>query len=486
MFGAPLETILLVAGIAAVVLLVAGSLRVKRGTRLTLLILAGLIAGTLWGQYGLFDPADPISNDHWTKHAGDLVLIRPLTLLIVPLVFVSVISGVTSVGNPQRLGVIGGATIFYYVSTMLLAVTLGAILVTLIRPGDLPPETTAILTGEAETQYAASDAVARNISAAQETGKDNLGGAWLNIIEQIIPTNIIREAADGRPLGIIVSAILFGLAIAVGGKATEPLRIFFDAAFAALMRLVGWVIWLTPIGVTLLMAWTVGRIGLGELLGPLAMYISTVTIGLALHAFVLLPLILFIFTGTNPLRFLWAMRRALLTAFGTDSSSATLPVTIESATTEGRCSRRASNFVLPLGATINMDGTALYEAVAVVFLFQVYGIALGMTELVIVVITATLAAIGAAGIPSAGLVTMVIVIAAVNTSLGGRGIDELPIVAIGIIIGVDRMLDMCRTVVNVWGDAVGARIISRIAPDDAPAPGTGDALQDSHPAREYA
>jgi Na+/H+-dicarboxylate symporter len=158
------------------------------------------------------------------------------------------------------------------------------------------------------------------------------------------------------------------------------------------------------------------------------------------------------------------MKPALLTAFGTDSSSATLPVTIETAIDEAECSENASNFVLPLGSTINMDGTALYEAVAVVFLFQLYGIDLEFSQLVLVVITATLAAVGAAGIPSAGLVTMVIVIAAVNGSLG-EGV-QLPIAAIGVILGVDRILDMCRTTVNVWGDAVGARIMTRIAPDE--------------------
>jgi len=190
-----------------------------------------------------------------------------------------------------------------------------------------------------------------------------------------------------------------------------------------------------------------------------------VFLGLAIHCFLVLPFVLWVVSGVHPYTFMWHMKRALLTAFGTDSSSATLPVTIEAAETDGVCSKRAANFVLPLGATINMDGTALYEAVAVVFLFQLFGIELEFSQLVIVVITATLAAIGAAGIPSAGLVTMVIVIAAVNTSLTGSSTGPLPIAAIGIILGVDRILDMCRTVVNVWGDAVGARIITKIAPD---------------------
>ena len=163
---------------------------------------------------------------------------------------------------------------------------------------------------------------------------------------------------------------------------------------------------------------------------------------------------------------MWQMRKALMTAFGTDSSSATLPVTIETAENEGGCSKRAANFVLPLGSTINMDGTALYEAVAVVFLFQLAGIELEFTQLLFVVITATMAAIGAAGVPSAGLVMMLIVISAVNKSLAGtENAPQLDPAMIGVILGIDRIVDMCRTTVNVWGDAVGAKIITRIAPD---------------------
>lgn len=442
----------------------------RGGNLLTVLILLGLVAGVLFGQYVLFNADDPIPHDHWTKAAGDLVLIRPLMLLIVPLIFVSVVAGVTAIGDPSRLGVVGGSTLVYYIATMLIAVTLGATLVSLIRPGDLPDADRQRLTAGAAQAYAESGPIAQNIDAAQARGQDRLGGAWMNILEQIIPTNIVDEAAKGRPLALIVGGILFGLGIAVGGRRTQPLVIVFDAAFAALMRIVLWIIWMTPVGVFLLVAWTVGRIGFAALVGPISMYAVTVAAGLALHGLIVLPLVLLLIGRANPLRFLWAMRRALLTAFGTDSSSATLPVTIECAVDEGGVSKRSANFVLPLGSTVNMDGTALYEAVAVVFLFQIYGIELGLTELLVVVITATLAAIGAAGIPSAGLVTMVIVITAVNRSLAGQNIDPLPVAAIGIIIGIDRALDMCRTVVNVWGDAVGAKIITRIAPDPVPGP----------------
>jgi Na+/H+-dicarboxylate symporter len=437
-----------------------------KGNLLTLLILIGLVGGCLFGQFVLFDPAEPITNGHWTKQAGDLILIRPLMLLIIPLVFVSVVAGVTSIGDPSKLGVVGGSTLVYYLATMAIAVTIGATLVTVLQPGDLPPDVGQRLRESAQAQYEASD-VKANIESTDDPGeqKHSLGSAWMNIVHQMVPRNAVQEMAEGRTLGVIVIALLLGLALAAGGEKTAPAVRFFEAMFDGIMRLVSWVIWLTPFGVFLLVAWTVGAIGLGKIAGPLAKYIGTVLIGLMIHGIIVLPLVLFVFTRRNPYRFLWQMRRALMTAFGTDSSSATLPVTIESAETEGGCSKRAANFVLPLGATINMDGTAIYEAVAVVFLFQLFGIDLSIAEVIIVMVTATLAAIGAAGIPSAGVVTMVIVIAAVNTSLQATGQKGLEPFAIGVIIGVDRIVDMCRTTVNVWGDAVGAKIISRIAPD---------------------
>ena len=249
------------------------------------------------------------------------------------------------------------------------------------------------------------------------------------------------------------------------GRRPLPAIKVFEGLFDAIMRIVLVIIWITPLGVFLLLTYTVGSIGIANLLGPISKYIILVISGLAIHGILVLPLILWLFTRKNPYRFMWQMRKALLTAFGTDSSAATLPVTIETAEHEGGCSKRASNFVLPLGATVNMDGTALYEAVAVVFLFQLYGIELGFSELLIVVITATLAAVGAAGIPSAGVVMMVIVINAVNTSLGDPE-RALPLEAIGVILGVDRIVDMCRTTVNVWGDSVGAKLMTRLAPDE--------------------
>ncbi len=437
----------------------------KRGNLLTVLILLGLLLGAGVGEilYQTIGHEDPDALNALSA-AGDLVLIRPLMLMIIPLIFVSVVVAVTSLGDPSKLGLIGGSTILYYFCTMLVAVILGATVVSVIQPGvGLDPEITEGLRAEGEQRLERDAELQARMADAEDMG---LGGAWMNILEQLIPTNIVEEMSETRPLGVIVFALLFGLALAAAGHRAEPAVQFFNAAFSGMMRLVLWIIWLTPIGVFLLVAWTVGRIGLIELVGPLSWYIGAVVFGLALHMFLVLPAVMYLLTKQNPYRFFWQMRKATMTAFGTSSSAATLPVALQTAEDEGGCSKKSANFVMPLGSTINMDGTALYEAVAVVFLFQLFGIDLSFAELVIVVITATLAAVGAAGIPSAGLVTMVIVVTAVNTSLSGQpDSPTLPIAAIGIILGVDRILDMCRTATNVWGDAVGAKVMTRLAPD---------------------
>ena len=436
----------------------------RKDTLITVLILVGLVAGAIVGQLLHMGLTEGESLNGIWMELGNIIIIRPLKLLIMPIVFLSVIVGVTSIGDPSKLGVIGGSTVLYYLVTMLLAVVLGTALVTTIQPGaGIDPEVRMSLIDQGETDYQEG----KLDTPADVAKEDGLGGAWMKILKQLIPTNVFEELVQGNPLGVIVFALLLGLALAATGPPAAPAVAFFTALFAGVLKLILWVLWLTPIGVFFLVVGTVGRIGLESVVGPLGSYMVTVLVGLGIHGFIVLPLILWFLGRCNPFRFMWQMRKALLTAFGTDSSSATLPVTIETAIEHGGCSKRSSNFVLPLGATVNMDGTALYEAVAVVFLFQFYGIQLEMTELIIVVITATLAAVGAAGIPSAGLVTMVIVIGAVNTSLAGRGVQALPIEAIGIIFGVDRILDMCRTVVNVWGDSTGAKIITRLAPDDS-------------------
>jgi Na+/H+-dicarboxylate symporter len=392
---------------------------------------------------------------------GDLVLVRPLMLLVLPIIFTSVCSGVTALGDPARLGRLGAATAGYFMVTMLVAAIIGAVLVTAIAPGTgLSEDTVTALKNVGIEQFQASTQAHAATTSAASGG---LGAAWLSIIRQVLPGNPFAAMAQGQPLGMIVFALVLGVGIAVGGPATAAAGRTIEALNEALLRAVGWVLWVIPVGALCLVTASVGHIGLAALVGPLGLYMAAVVGGLAIHMFVVLPALLAALGGGNPFRFMYQVREALATAFATASSSATLPVTMRVCETEGGCSRRATRFCAPLGGTLNMDGTALYEAVAVVFLFQLYGVDLSLGELVTVIVTATLAAVGAAGIPSAGLVTMVIVITAVNASLGS---ERLPVGAMGIVIGVDRLLDMCRTTVNVWGDMSAARVMTRLAPDD--------------------
>jgi len=425
-------------------------------------ILAGLIFGFIIGQlvFSFAGEETRQATAEAMNFLGTTFFMNLLKMVLVPLVISSVVVGVSSIGDPASLGKIGGLTLLYYFSTMLLAVILGITVVTAIEPGEGMEQ--GVL-AEGQAAYEATGVEKRQM--IEEHGQSGLWGAFQNITRQLIPANPIRAAADFQLLPLITFGILLGIVLTVLGEAGRPLLSVFESVFAAMMRLVDWILYLAPFGVFFLVAYTVANLGSEQLLGPLVLYMVTVLVGLAIHGFIVLPLVLWFFGRTNPWNYALQMRRALMTAFGTDSSSATLPVTIEEAENYGGVSKRAAGFVLPLGATINMDGTALYEAVAVIFLFQCFGIDLGTTELIIIAVTATLAAIGAAGIPSAGLVTMVIVVQAVNGSLGS-GSPHLPLSAVGLILGVDRILDMCRTTVNVWGDAVGAKIITRFAPDD--------------------
>lgn len=434
----------------------------KKHNLLTLAIFISLIIGLIAGEI-LFRSYDSKVPEGWMEglhFIGSTFFMSLLKMVLVPLVASSVICGVASIGKPSELGRVGGWTLLYYFTTMLMAVSLGVIIVSAIGPGINFPEAVRTM-GVSTFEQGAGSTIHTRVTGASGTG---LWGAFKNITSQMIPSNPVAAAAGGQLLPLISFSLILGAVLLTIGEKGKPVLQFTEGLFEAMMELVSWILWLAPIGVGCLVAWTVAKIGTVQLVGPLGKYMFTVIVALLIHGVIVLPIILYLFGRTNPYRFLWQMKDALMTAFGTDSSSATLPVTLETAQEQGGCSKRASEFVLPLGATINMDGTALYEAVAVVFMFQCFGIDLTATQLGIVVITATLAGVGAAGIPSAGLVTMVIVVEAVNGSLGA-GAPHLPLAAVGIILGVDRILDMCRTTVNVWGDAVGAKIITRLAPD---------------------
>ena len=437
-------------------------MKINKHTILTGGILGGLVLGMFVGEaaYRWYGGDVPHGLLEGLSFVGNTFFIGLLKMVLVPLVAASVIVGVSSIGDPAQLGRVGGWTVLYYFTTMVIAVVLGVVLVVTIGPGN---DFDAAFRTQKVQEFDQETGTARQ--RVQDASEQGLWGAFKNIVTQLIPSNPIGDAAKGRLLPVISFSLILGMVLTIIGPRGRPVLDFFDGLFAAIMKLVDWILWLAPVGIFCLVASTVAKIGAGSLIGSVGKFMLTVVLGLAVHGLIVLPLMLWLFGRTNPYRFMHQMREALLLAFGTASSSATLPVTMDCAHEQGGVSKRAAGFVLPLGATVNMDGTALYEAVAVVFLFQCFGIDLAVTQLAIIVITATLAAVGAAGIPSAGLVTMVIVVEAVNNSLGLSGDQRLPLAAVGIILGVDRILDMCRTMVNVWGDSVGAKIITRIAPD---------------------
>ena len=364
---------------------------------------------------------------------GDLFL-DALKMMIIPLIVGAVISGVTSLGDIRKLGKVGGITLLYYASTTACAVLIGLIMVNVIQPGDG-------INYQTET-------ISESIS-----NRDNIN--LTELVRSLISPNIISAASNTQLLPIIVFCLLFGAALTTLGKNKTTIINFFDALNEAMMKLVIWIMVFAPLGVFCLVAGQFGKVGGGSVikneLAAVGSYFFTVILGLTCH-FLLLFIILIVFSKQGR-EYLFKLLRALLTAFGTASSSATLPLTMKCALEAG-IDKRSVKFVLPIGATINMDGTALYESVAVMFIAQTYGISMGMEQQVIIFITATLAAIGAAGIPQAGLVTMLIVLNAVN----------LPAEGIGLILAVDWLLDRFRTTVNVWGDSVGAAIVETYLP----------------------
>lgn len=394
--------------------------------KLVIAIFIGGLAGIMCGW--LFGPK--MLAIAWI---GDLFL-DALKMMIIPLIVGAVISGVTSLGDVRKLGKVGGITLLYYASTTACAVLIGLIMVNVIQPGDG-------INYQTET-------ISESIS-----NRDNIN--LTELVRSLISPNIISAASNTQLLPIIVFCLLFGAALTTLGKNKTTIINFFDALNEAMMKLVIWIMVFAPLGVFCLVAGQFGKVGGGSVikneLAAVGSYFFTVILGLTCH-FLLLFIILIIFSKQGR-EYLFKLLRALLTAFGTASSSATLPLTMKCALEAG-IDKRSVKFVLPIGATINMDGTALYESVAVMFIAQTYGISMGMEQQVIIFITATLAAIGAAGIPQAGLVTMLIVLNAVN----------LPAEGIGLILAVDWLLDRFRTTVNVWGDSVGAAIVETYLP----------------------
>lgn len=383
-------------------------------------VIAGLFVGWYWGAAAV--------GVAWL---GQLFL-NTLSMLVIPLLVSAVITGVTSLGDVRHLGRLSAVTVAYYLITVIIAVLIGLFMVNLIQPG----------VGVSTAGLEQPDEVIR---AAQER---DIG----DILLSMVAPNLIAAAAETNLLPLIIWSVAIGIALASLGRQGRPAADFFESINAGLMLLVSWVMYFAPIGVFGLIAGMFGAAGSTEAfidkINAVGLYVVTVLSGLGVH-FVVLTLIV-IFVGKQSIAYLLNMLRAIVTAFATASSTATLPITIQCAKECG-IDERARRFVLPLGSTVNMDGTALYEAAAAMFIAQAYGLTLGLGQQAIIVITATLAAIGAAGIPQAGLVTMIIVLQVVG----------LPLEGIGLLLAVDWFLDRFRTATNVWGDAVGAAVVDR-------------------------
>ena len=404
-------------------------LQIKLHWQILIALITGCTVGIIFGENALiFAPLGEI-------------FMRLLKMIIVPLIFTSIVTGVSSVGTGANFTRLGLKTLCYYFCTSIIAIFIGLSLTNIIHPGN-------------------------NVNISSITGDfnpndlqkpDSLG----DIIIRMIPINPISSAASGDMLGIIFFALIFGFGITMmNGDRKNQIINWFEAVFQIMMNITLFIIKLAPIGVFGLIIKAIATSGL-DIFKAVGLYIVTIATGLTIHLFIILPLIFYIFTKTNPLLHFKAMASALAMAFSTSSSGATLPVTINCVKNKVGVSNKISSFVLPLGATVNMDGTALYECAGVLFIAQVLGIPLDFTQQLIIVITAFLASVGAAGIPSAGLVMIFIVLDSVGLgSHAGVGI------IVGTMLAVDRPLDMVRTMVNVFSDSVGSAIIAKSEGED--------------------
>lgn len=386
-----------------------------------------LIALGLAVLFGYFF-TDQVEYISWM---GDIFL-NALKMIIIPLIITSLISAITNIGSGKNFGRVGLKTLIYYVSTSLLAILTGLFMFNIIRPGK------------------GSDLdIIQNV---ENLGLDQT--SFAETLKGIIPSNIFESLSEGNILSIIFFVMLFGFFITkVKDKPRLFLSDFFNSAYEVIMKLTLFIIKFTPLGVFGIVSKVVSDNidQLSNLAGSMGIYMLTVILSLIIHATITLPLILKFIGNSDPLKHFRNVITPLLTAFSTSSAAATLPLTMEAVEKNSGVSKKISSFTLPLGATVNMDGTALYECVAAMFIARVYGLELGLIEQMIVVFTALLASIGAAAIPMAGLLMITIILSALG----------LPLEGVGLILAVDRPLDMIRTATNVWSDSTGAAVIAR-------------------------
>jgi len=377
-------------------------------------LVAGIVTGILLG-----------GKAEYIKPLGSL-FIRAIKMLIVPLVFSSLVVGVTSMKDPKKMGRIGLKTIGLYLLTTAIAITIGLLVGLIIQPGQ-------------GLQFESVQRVAPQHAPS-----------IVDTFLSLIPQNPIEALASAKILQIIVFALVLGIAITLSGKKAEPLISVFDSLAEVMYKLTGMVMQLAPYGVFALMAWVAGKYGLSVLM-PLIKVIIGVFIGCLIHALLTYNGLILLLTRLNSMNFFKGIVDAQMVAFTTTSSSGTLPVTISCAQKNLGVSKSISSFVLPLGATINMDGTALYQGVTALFVAQAYGIHLSISNYITIILTSTLASIGTAGVPGAGLIMLSLVLSSVG----------LPLDGLALVAGIDRILDMARTAINVTGDAMVSLLVAK-------------------------
>ena len=411
-------------------------------------IVIGLILGLVYGVVSAAVGWGQFTSD-WVAPFGEIFL-RSLFLIAVPLVLASIITGVASLSDTRKLSRIGGKTIGIYIGTTVMALIIGLLLVNLLQPGNNVP---------ADVQQQLTEEYSEAAEAREESASETMVNRGpLQAVVDMVPSNIFGSASSNRNmLQVVFCAILFGIALLMLPKEKSgPLLSFFESLNEMVIKIVEIIMKAAPVGVFALLADTFNQVsqgdldGLWALLGALGFYMVVVVLGLIVHVGVTYSTLLKLFTPMKLVRFFKGIAPAQLVAFSTSSSAATLPVTMDMAEKNLGVSEEVSSFVLPLGATINMDGTALYQAVAAVFIAQTLGIALGLGAQLEIILLAVLASIGTAAVPSAGIIMLVIILQSVG----------VPAAGIALILGVDRILDMLRTVTNITGDATVATLVA--------------------------
>jgi proton glutamate symport protein len=397
-------------------------MKIKLHTQILISMVLGILAGFLFKEQ--------VNKFYFL---GDL-FIRLLRMVIVPLLFSSLVVAITSIGNIRKLGALGAKTISLFITTTLFASTIGLFFVNIISPGS----NSHILLGEHATKIPTLETFSLS-----------------ELLQELIPANALSAMTNDKMLGVIFFSILLGAVMTVLGNKAALVTKTIESLNEIMLKMTSWIMKLAPIGVFALIAGIIANTG-AKAIKPLSLYIITIIISLGVHTLIVLFSLLKIYGGYNPLRFVKQVFPAIATGFSTASSIATLPVTIECLSKRVGVSRKVTGFVSSLGATMNMNGTAAFQTIAAVFIAQAYGIELTITQQIMIILTATLASIGAAGIPSGSLITIAIILKSINVPLEG----------IGLIIVVDRIIDMCRTSINVFGDTCAATIIAKQEGED--------------------